>query len=274
MEALYWMFKQVEFKKHSKYLFAVYLIFIAVSIVLFFIGELFKDNVIVQLLLYSALMIAFVCPIFCLLGYFWELTGNIIDRDVDILSSQVYDHKIKEINKIELPEIKTGKFIWRGIASIVANLMLLFPIMLLFSLSSINEILEFYSVNTNYSLLVFLIFFVSIGFFIPALLWNYARRNSVFAVWNIHKAIYIMGNYLGRYLKNTFLFLLLTLANFFVTSFLTSILGLANVDIVQTHDFLTIFKVGTLMLINYATSIYWLYVNAYLLGTIAPPCEF
>ena len=51
-EAFYWMFKQPEFKRHFRYLFFIYIVFIAVAAACLGIGELFfKGDVLISLII-------------------------------------------------------------------------------------------------------------------------------------------------------------------------------------------------------------------------------
>ena len=113
----------------------------------------------------------------------------------------------------------------------------------------------------------------------PALLHNYAYRDSVFAVLNLRKAVYLMGNYPFRYLWNTFLIFIFSLISAVILNFLSNISGfssnISNVNlshvIANIHVIITF---AIIMLVTIFWRIYPLFVNAYLLGTIAPKEEF
>ena len=107
--------------------------------------------------------------------------------------------------------------------------------------------------------------------FIPALLWNYAARDSVFAVWNIRKAVHIMGNYTGKYIWNTLLYVLFYVVTSVLLSLIATALGIR--DIANQMSMLNIIKLLVYLTISYLQYLYSLYVYAYLLGTIAPPAE-
>jgi hypothetical protein len=47
------------------------------------------------------------------------------------------------------------------------------------------------------------------------------------------------------------------------------VLGINSLDVAN----FPVFKYLIFLILEYAISIYWIYVNAYLLGTIAPPNE-
>ena len=159
-------------------------------------------------------------------GYFWELTSSIISRDVDIVANNIYSGKIKSVFVISLPDFKPAKFIWRGFASIVASIMMVLPYALLvfstaftgvFTLPML-EIGNFHSIYAICYNLLYVFFFA----FLPAMLWNYAKENSVFAVWNIRKAVYLLGTYPGKYILNTFVFVIFYLFFYYRTDFFRS----------------------------------------------------
>ena len=137
-------------------------------------------------------------------GYFWELTSSIISRDVDIVANNIYSGKIKSVFVISLPDFKPAKFIWRGFASIVASIMMVLPYALLVFSTAFTDVftlpmLEIGNFHSIYAIcynLLYVFFFA----FLPAMLWNYAKENSVFAVWNIRKAVYLLGTYPGKYI--------------------------------------------------------------------------
>ena len=114
-----------------------------------------------------------------------------------------------------------------------------------------------------------LLLYVFLCAFIPALLWNYAVRDSVFAVWNIRKAIYIMGNYTGKYIWNTLLFIIFYLVDYALIAAIAFILGLNNIE----PGFWSGIRLLIFYIFSYIQYLYCIYVYAYLLGTIAPPHE-
>ena len=120
-----------------------------------------------------------------------------------------------------------------------------------------------------YKILFFFVLFLLM--FIPALLWNYAARDSVFAVWNIRKAVHIMGNYTGKYIWNTLLYVLFYVVTSVLLSLIATALGIR--DIATQINVLNIIKLLVYLTISYLQYLYSLYVYAYLLGTIAPPAE-
>ena len=146
-------------------------------------------------------------------GYFWELTAKIISRDIDIKASNIYSGKIKTIFRIELPDFKPIAFAWRGFASHIASVLMFVPFLLLVFTSYFTQVFyQDYFSNEVYTK-VFTICFNTIYFLffalIPAMLWNYAKENSVVAVWNLKKAFYILETYTLKYIWNSILFILL-----------------------------------------------------------------
>ena len=99
------------------------------------------------------------------------------------------------------------------------------------------------------------------------------RNPSVFtlqdniAVWNLRKAVYIAGNYTGKYILNSTIFCIFN----FVVSFLVQVLFILG-QISPTIPFIFVI-LHTVGVISYFIYIYCIYVDAYLLGTIAPPHE-
>lgn len=268
LEPFIWMFKTKNFKQHVLYLLFTYVKFFIPAIVCFcasaFLCVSFQP--IVGFVLTVLGFVLLIAPFLCVQGYFWELTGAIIDRDWDIKSASVYNGKVSSIYSVTLPEIDTKKFIWRGIASYVAIVIMFIPFLLIILSTSAVTLLngDYTSTYSICYVLLFLFFFM----FIPALLWNYANRNSILAVLNIRKAIYLIGNYTGRYFLNTILA--------FAFSFLVSFVG-ALVSIPMQNpaslNVLSILSIIIYCLITIPLSIYSIYVFSYLIGTIAPPAE-
>lgn len=265
LEPFIWMFKTENFKKSFKYLLFIYLKFFVVAVIFAILGLFFLSNFTISIVLFIVAGIFLLAPALCIQGYFWELTANIISRDWDIKASSVYTGKIKEIFKIELPQLKTLKLIWRGMASIVATLLMLVPFIIITTTGLIT--------TSFISPLAAILIFVFIFSFIPALLWNYAKQDSIFAVWNIRKAIYIMGNYTGKYIINTIIFILFYTLNSVVLGAVSYILGfniLSNADFTGFQD---IIKLLFFYIASYLIYLYSIFVYAYLLGTLTPPAE-
>jgi len=284
-EPLIWMFKVKDFKKHFIFLLFIGLIFLGIALLVPFIALLIKEenNLYYNLILHLVQIILLFIPALCFTGYFWSLTDSIINRDNDIIASNIYNGRIKTIKKISLPELKFFTFIWRGIASIFATILFCLPCYLIYTkiISNMQKISDFWQWGSNVPNLFMMILIVFISTFIPALLWNYARRNSVTAVLNIPKAVYIMGNYTKKYIVNTFLFILLSVIYAVILNEVVTLTGAGITFSISTNGVLRYSVSGDNIIlsfvifnvVNYIISIYWLFVNAFLLGTIAPPTE-
>lgn len=261
-EAFYWMFKAKDIKKHFVYLLSVVLICYVITI----INCVLTFNVSkYQEILISAATVFAVIPVLTLLGYFWNLTECIIDRKFDISSASIFNGKLKKVYTITLPEISIKRFVWRGIASIVASLLLSFPVFSMLNLSMNSAMVFNPAIYTGIS--------VFIGLFIPALLWNYAKNDSIFSVLNFPKAIYVMGNYTGKYILNTAVFVIFSFITSLIINCFYNILGLNEISpayILESAKYIN-FILFTLLVC--VLNIYTIFVNAYLLGTIAPPDE-
>lgn len=267
-EAFYWIFKTEGVKQQIFYLLGRTGILIALYLIIIALSFLNPILLIVNpiLLFIFGLLICFLWS-----GYYWELTEQIIGRDFDVVASTVYDGRIKNKYNIELPELSFKKFIWRGFASFIATLILIVPYVLLIAagiysikIGSENALLG----NIRSYLPIVAAIALSI-FLFPALMWNYAVRNSIIAVLNIRKAIFIIGNYTGKYLWNVFLmFALNILINgiFLIAENSFLAIGYFNTNLAKVF---LIFVV----LVHFITVIYQMFVNAYLLGTITPPAE-
>ena len=276
-EAFIWMFKNENFRKHVQYLVFTLLKFFIPAIFLLLIKFYFSHLMTptASLIVTVTAWLLYITPFLCLQGYFWELTGNIISREWDIKAASIYNGKIKNVYKITLPEIHTLKFIWRGIASVVANILMSLPLVSLLIVSGFLGALgikflgtDIFS-NASYPAAM-LIAFLMYWFLVPAFLWNYANRDSVVAVWNLRKAIYIAGNYTGKYILNSTVFCLYNLVVSIVISGIEAGLSFGNLNITNPIGTLSFLVTGLVLYFIYTYSIY---VNAYLLGTIAPPHE-
>lgn len=273
-EPFVWIFKQENWKQNAKFLCLVPFGFLIIFLLLYFAGTMLcLHNAVAQWSLCLLALLILFSALLLVQGYFWELVENIIFRGTDIVASDIYNGKIKQVYKIDLPELKVFKLIWRGLASIVATILMCLPAVLLIFTSAIT--LEYTTVNVftvaGYSfgtigicILVFI--------FTPALLWNYAKQNSVVAVWNIRKAIYIIGNYTGKYLLNSLIFFLFYAAQELFMVLLAKLLLFGTFD-VNSIGIFQVVRIGLFALISYFMMLYSLYVYAYLLGTIAPSDE-
>lgn len=274
LEPLVWMFRNKDFKKRF-----LQLCLTLIVALLILIGLLFSTNVIEFTFLNGQILnILFVVVCFftslIIQGYFWELTSNIISRNWDISASNVYSGKIKERFFIDLPKINVIRFLWRGLASIVATIMMMLPFVLVIYTSVLTtpafnfdvEYIEGLSVVYQVSCgIVLVMLFIAL----PALLWNYAKQDSVFAVWNFPKAFYLIDSYPLQYIKNLILFVIFYLLN-------TGIIYLLNyffmivMQLSPQENPLVYVMIGIISTFMY---LYSLHVYAYLLGTIAPVSE-
>ncbi len=254
-----WMFETENFWKRIVQLLAVQLLFYILASVFNYFIMLQDISFILKMLCYVLMFFSLVVPWLIFQGYFWRLTANVISRDMDIQSNSIYSGKVKSVFTIHLPEFKPAEFLWRGFASVIATIVMILPYAMLvystiftesFSMpwNNIDSYHKLYSASYN---LLYLFFFA----FMPALLWNYAKQNSVFAVWNIPKAVYIIENYFFKYVGHTILFVIFYLLNFFVLYQIYQLFG------------------NIVYLVSGILYLYSLHVYAYLLGTITPVAE-
>ena len=272
LEPYVWMFKTKDFKAHVLYLFLSYFKFLVPAIFVYIMALPFILNTnVYKGLLVIALLLASAMPL-CLLGYFWELSHSIINRRNDVAASSIYDGKIKIIAHIELPQINTLKLIWRGFASLVATVLMLLPLYIILVIIGALDV-SFYSTGSSYNLNCYIALYVISICLVPALLWNYAKHNSIFSTMNIKKAIYIMGNYPFRYAWGLIRYWLLNIFYAFIVAgfmFLLNIYQLNSSVLLNLVYIMNLFIFG---LILHVINIYFMFVSAYLLGTIAPSTE-
>ncbi len=265
LEPLIWMFKIHDFKKHFLLFSLIGLVCYVITGILYSYAEntWFYLSTFWKLAIFPLTISIFAIPLICLTGYFWNLSDNIINRENDIIASSIYSNKIKKINKICLPDWNFKNFIWRGISSIFATVLLLVPLYLI-----INNLGSKEMNGTLQSVLSILVFAL-----IPAFMWNYARKNSITAILNIPNAIHIMGTYTGRYILNAIIFSVVTLLFVFVAYQLFNIFELNNLFIHFSNINQNLIHITIFCIFIYEISIYWLFISAYLLGTIAPTSE-
>ena len=284
IEPFIWMFKTEYFKRHFLYLILTAVCCWTLFIVYFgftstLTGLTFVEDVIIKIIAVLIIII----PLLCITGYFWCLTDNIISREQEPQINNIYDGKAGFVNKITLPEWDLPRFVWRGVASIVATIIMYIPLALLVIAVAFNigMITSFWNINPDQAQLCLALLMLFIGFFVPGLLWNYARRDSVFAVLNLPKAIYLTESYPGSYCLNTFLFIVFSILRSLIIRSLAVALGISSYIAcangtptftgTPTPD--AIIPIIIFAIISFIVGIYWLFVNAYLLGTIAPPSE-
>lgn len=277
IEPFIWMFKTENFKQRFWQLIAAVGVFIFLFCVINFISCFFSQKYLEWFIYLDAILIMML--VFFVQGYFWELTSNVINREIDIEAGNIYSGKIKNIFRIEIPEFRPLKFIWRGFASAVASLLMFVPLFLL-SISSIytsNTLVNIFRLNTQYLYVYtvcYCVLFVSFFLIMPALLWNYAKQNSVVAVWNFRKALYIVESYPLRYIGKTSLFMFYYSLNFFIAALLSSIFSitLSSISMITT-SFLCCVVATLFLFIVFFIYIYNIHVYAYLLGTLTPYTE-
>ena len=246
MQPFIWMFKTKGFKKHYLLLLIILLLAYALNFAFTFMPE-FKG---------IAHLLSLV-PGLYLLGYFWNLTEEIINREQNIEANNIYDGKIKETYTITLPELEFIDNVWRGIASIIANILLVIPFAIIMLMGLRHGTLAALPPAYAIFIPIFLILFV------PALLWNFAYRGSVVSVWNIRKAIYLVGNYPLRYFANVFTIVVVSIISGGIDYLLAAFVR-------STGNLVFIIAAYLIIGIKY---LYFIYVNAYLIGTIAPTSE-
>lgn len=269
----------------AKYFFDRYIrLFVSIIIVLFIavlsylLAIFFSDAVSVSKVFYTISMLLPVLLALMIQGYFWELTAKIISRDIDIEASSIYSGKVKNVFIIDLPDFRPFSFVWRGFASVIASILMFVPFALLFLSSQYTQLFflpndnaEFYQkiYAISYNVIYFLLFAL-----IPAMLWNYAKQNSIVAVWDIRKAIYLLETYPIKYIINTILFILFYLLNYYVIAGFALINGIQRLifKVNYTNFFASVSNcIGVILFISviYIIYLYSLHVYAYLLGTIA-----
>lgn len=268
-----WMFKSENFKKHFWYLFLTFFKFFIPSLVLFIMLIVFTKNEQFDVLYsYAFYILGISFPFLCVIGYFWELTSSIINRDVSIQAASIYNGKVNLIESITLPELKTFKFIWRGFASVVATSIMFLPfVMFLIFTGFIDGTTGMFCRVSHIYLGGYIGLYVVLLFLMPAFLWNYAKENSVVATIDLRKAIYIAGNYPLRYIWAILRYIVVYVGSSFAFVQLALLLGVDT----QNFDFSVFYllKLFILLTFVYVFYIYSVYVYAYLLGTIAPQAE-
>lgn len=264
-----WMFKAEGYGKSVLQLFGVLISLTLLSALLFFSINFVHFSYYAPFVMVILSILAFLSIALIFQGYFWEVTNCVINREVSLEANNIYSGKIKKNYIVTLPEFKIFKLWWRGVASSFASVLLVLPYLLLvyttlftglFCSPLFNGHAMFWVYIASYTALL-IFYFVSM----PAVFWNYAAKNSVTAVWELRRIIYLMESYPGKYILNSVLFAIVYLLNaaliYGVKLFLISI-GLDDIYVVLIQTF-----------IGYIISFYLLYVYAYLLGTIVPPEE-
>ena len=268
MNAFIWMFKEKDFKKHFVLLAqwiligSILLLATAALFSIFSLDDLFSKT---SFLVIMGVLISLPCLL--PLGYFWELTENIIDRTYDIQSNSVYNGKIKKIYKIKLPIFDVPKFVWRGFASLVACA-------ILFGLY--GYLIYLYCKNASsyqYPEQMYIFFWILMATLLPALLWNYAKQNSILAVLNFPKAVYLIGNYFSRYIVVLIALFVIFVVNVFLDKFLVEFIQkfIQSGIGVENLILLPIFLIY--LVLSILKDIYLIYVLSYILANIVPETE-
>ena len=272
-----WMFKSERFGKHLSLLLITAFLCI---IIYFILGNLLSNSIYLKFIQHSIILTI----ILIFSGYFWCLTGNVIERTDDIVVDNIHNGVVKIRHIIELPKSNILRFLWRGIASIVATLTLFFPIICLY-MKFVNDahlIKNFWGLSQQQINFISYIVLLLLIILLPGLLWNYASKDSVFAMLDIKKAIFIMECYTKKYILNIVADIIFLTIQFYCIKFILSKIGIDiilnftnNQFYTGTHSIFTIepFTV-VLIIINMILFIYTLFVLSFLLGTITPPNEY
>ena len=284
IEPFIWMFSVENFKKHFIYLLLVPVVCWVTVFLMFLCTNGFTiQNLVLNVVLIVLTIFVLLCPILCLTGYFWCLTDNIIGRNLEAKLNSVYNGKADFKNVITLPEWDIPRFIWRGIASWFASVIMYIPIVLVmvFIIFNMSLIASFWNLDPRQMIIAVSIIMIMISLLIPGLLWNYARRDSVVAVLNIPKAIYLMESYPLKYFLNSFLMVVFSIARSFIIRAIMIAIGMGAIFATNTApnsyadffnpSFITAYVVS--IILGYILDSYWIFANSYLLGTIAPPSE-
>lgn len=260
-----WMFKEQQFYKDYTKLLIINIVIVLLAFGMYFFSSYFSDtNFLLPILIKFLIIILLLGNILCNLGYFWELTSGIIHRTTEIYANNVFNGKIKEKYKYNFPEkFNIKNFIWRGFASIVATILLTGAYAYLFLSDNFK---------TSFVGVTAIVVMCFLSLFIPALLWNYARLNSIFSVWNIFKAKYVFQNYTFTYLKNIIVAILFASIDFGLIYIIFNLIKNININFIEPSfvDISFILLITVVVLIKF---IYNIFVYAYLLGTIAPSAE-
>lgn len=266
--AFYWMFLNEDMKKSFLQNNSKLLIFCGLSFAFYSFAVLISNlniSLISKLFINFIAIILFLFPYLVMYGYFWDLTESIIYRKEEIESSNVYNGKIRKYALVEIPDINILKFTWRGIASIVAILILILAVGLMW--------IGLFMTQDPHLMLLAVILSLIVYLFSLGLFWNYAKRNSVFSTLNIFAGIHLLGVYPLRYIWNGFLWIVYCALNSSIGALLYKILGLGMLQsaVIDPVLYLRLGLYGILLLCWY---LYMLYVGAYIIGTLAPTDDF
>ena len=262
-ESFIWMFKKENFLKHFLYIIIGSILFFFATVAILFIAGQYQGTTEYNIFRIIAIILC-ACAVLLPVGYFWDLTETIIDRGVDYKSSNIYDgQKPKKVFVFELPEFKVFKHVWRGFASSIASILMVVPYFLLIAIS------VFSGTFCHLNKMVIIASYIMYCFLCPALLWNYARTNSVVATLHIFKAVNIIGNYFFQYIARLVLYIIIYVANYIADITIIASLKLLVTDFNPLN--IVILAAGCLTI--FAKNIFILFIYAYLLGTLAPAEE-
>ncbi len=249
-----WMFKTPDYKSQLLYLVKMFCLFALMAFCAYFAAYILRyEHVISNVFLFISGLLTLI-PVLIFSGYFWELVSAIMDRNIDFSASNIYDGKIKAKDVVEFPELNTKTFLWRGIASIIATMLLVVPHSLIVMMNTYN--LESGFINPRL-VVPFSMFF---SFFIPAQLWCYAKSNSLTEVLNLRKIVHLTGNYFWRYVITVIIYAAM---NYFTASLEASLYNNSQ----------TISGVLLIALYWIFKFLYFSFVYAYLIGAITPAGE-
>ena len=243
IKPFFWMFEKKEFYKNYFFLLSINIIFIIIGLFIFYLSQ--NINIfdgLLDLVVYAISGLFIIIPLLISLGFFWELTAGIISRELHIQAAQIFDGKVTEKFVYNFPEeFSVKKLLWRGIASIIATILLILAYFYFFTSDMFES--SFVGLAANIVMGFFAIF-------IPALLWNYTFN----------------------YFKNLLLAGLFASIDGLLIYAIWKILCELNIDYfaLSSSDFIIMLILIIICVIKFT---YNIFVYSYLLGTIAPPAE-
>lgn len=286
-EMFTWMLKKEDFKNHIFKLFNILFIFFILLMLIALCLNLLRNTASPQLLigLKFTFAVIMLLPFLFITGYFWSLTENIINRDVDITANSIYNNKLKQKFIINFPEWNIIKFLWRGLASIIATIIMYIPYILILgnSNSQLANTAAFWGWDSAQTTIITNSLFIISCILVPGLLWNYARQDSIVATLNIPKAFYLITTYPFRYLTHSLFLVFIYLLYAKIMDFLTTIINFSKYPDYRIDEYVIyvmsysatdiFFKIVLLLFGCYIISLFFLYVYAYILGTLTPSNE-
>lgn len=266
MEAFIWMFKKKDYMKQ-------FLIFMVTILVLIISAMLIYYNIIVDIKNSSSINFMFyfkpvfslflvALPLLIIIGYFFKLTLNVIQRKYTQELSNIYDGIMSKNCEIELPKLNLFSLALKGIGAVIAMIVPITAVSGLFYISFVHGNAHELPLPVWIFIIVFLLFLI------PALLWNYAKENTLFSMINLSKSVYIIGNYFFNYIKTIIALLFAStissiISHFTITTFGSTNLAIKTLDIMHINFFIA-------LSLDYILIVYLTFVYAYIIGTIAP----